>query len=89
MVTKSKETLSTWQLAEAKNKFSEVFTRTIEDGPQRVTRRGEEIVLISGDEYEALVHAKPKKNFIEHLLNGPSLEGLDLTRDTSPMRDVE
>lgn len=89
MVTKSKETLSTWQLAEAKNKFSEVFTRTIEDGPQRVTRRGEEIVLLSGDEYEALIHTQPKKNFIEHLLSGPSLEGLDLTRDKSPMRDVE
>ena len=28
-----------WQLAEAKNKFSEVFTRALTEGPQRVRRR--------------------------------------------------
>ena len=31
-----------WQLADAKNKFSELFTRAMTEGPQRVTptRRG-------------------------------------------------
>lgn len=78
-----------WQLADAKNKFSEVFTKTIEEGPQFVTRRNEEIVLISKDEYQRLTGEKP--SFIEHLLNipkDPDLE-LDLSRDRSPMRDVE
>lgn len=83
---------NTWNLSEAKNRFSGVFTRTIEDGPQRVTRRGEEIVLLSGDEYEELVAAtvktKPKKTFIEQLLAIPKGE-IDLTRDKSPMRDNE
>ena len=32
-----------WQLAEAKNKFSEVFTRAMTEGPQRIRRRGEEV----------------------------------------------
>jgi prevent-host-death family protein len=75
----------TWQLAEAKNKFSEVFTRAIEEGPQHVTRRDEEIVLISREEYDQLT----EKSFIDFLLSGPSLQGLDLRRDQSPMRDVE
>ncbi|MBA3377555.1 MAG: type II toxin-antitoxin system Phd/YefM family antitoxin [Chloroflexia bacterium] len=76
-----------WQLAEAKNKFSEVFTKTVEEGPQFVTRRNEEIVLISKDEYQRLIGEKP--GFLEVLRSGPSLEGLDLSRDKSPMRDVE
>lgn len=79
----------TWQLAEAKNKFSEVFTRVIEEGPQHVTRRGEEIVLLSREEYDQLTEKRPKKNFIDFLLSGPSLEGLDLRRDQASMRDVE
>jgi len=76
-----------WQLAEAKNKFSEVFTRVIEEGPQFVTRRNEEIVLLSKQEYQRLTGDKP--NFIEHLLNIPKDVELDLSRDKSPMRDVE
>lgn len=76
-----------WQLAEAKNKFSEVFTKTVEEGPQFVTRRNEEIVLISKKEYQRLIGEKP--GFLEVLRSGPSLEGLDLSRDKSPMRDVE
>jgi prevent-host-death family protein len=76
-----------WQLAEAKNKFSEVFTRTIEEGPQFVTRRDEEIVMISKQEYQRLTGDKP--GFVEYLMSGPSLEGLDLTRDKSPMRDID
>ena len=76
-----------WQLADAKNKFSEVFTKTIEEGPQFVTRRNEEIVLISKDEYQRLTDEK--RGFLEVLMSGPSLEGLDLSRDKSPMRDVE
>ena len=76
-----------WQLAEAKNKFSEVFTKTIEEGPQFVTRRNQEIVLITREEYDRLVGEKP--NFLDVLRSGPSLEGLDLERDKSPMRDIE
>lgn len=78
-----------WQLAEAKNKFSEVFTKTIEEGPQFVSRRNQEIVLISKDEYQRLIGSKP--SFIGHLLSFPKdeHEELDLSRDRSPMRDIE
>ena len=43
-----------WQLAEAKNKFSEVFTRAMTEGPQRVRRRGETVVVLSRGRVRAL-----------------------------------
>ncbi len=79
----------TWQLAEAKNKFSEVFTRTIEEGPQFVTRRNQEIVLITREEYDRLTGEKPNKTFLEHLRSMPKGDDLDLTRDRSYPREIE
>lgn len=76
-----------WQLAEAKNNFSEVFTRAIEEGPQVVTRRNQEVVILSGAEYRRLKEEKP--NFIEHLLSFPKGEEMDLGRDTRPLRAID
>lgn len=76
-----------WQLAEAKNKFSEVVTRALNEGPQRVHRRGQTVVILAEDEYDRLTGEKP--DFIEFLLSAPSFEGVDLERDRSPMRDVD
>ncbi len=76
-----------WQLAEAKNKFSQVFTKAIEEGPQFVTRRDKEVVVLSKDDYLELIGEKP--DFIQHILNFPKGDYLDLTRDQSPMREVE
>jgi prevent-host-death family protein len=79
-----------WQLAQAKNKLSEVFTRAMTEGPQRITRRGEEAVLMSLADYEKLAGAsKPAMTFAEFLMSGPSFEGVDLTRQRSPMRPVD
>jgi antitoxin Phd len=79
-----------WQLAEAKNKFSEVFTRAMTEGPQTISRRGEEAVLISRAEYERLAAKRAKKMSLgEFLLQGPSFEGVDLERDKSEGREVD
>ena len=79
-----------WQLAEAKNKFSEVFTRALTEGPQRVRRRSDTVVILSEAEYERLAGNQPKKMSLgEYLLQGPSLEGVDLERDRSPGREVD
>jgi prevent-host-death family protein len=79
-----------WQLAEAKNKLSEVFTRAMTEGPQTITRRGERAVLISGEEYDKLTGSQPKRISLgEFLLQGPSFEGVDLERRKSPMRPVD
>jgi len=78
-----------WQLAEAKNKFSEVVTRALNEGPQRVHRRGQTVVILAEDEYNRLSGKKDKPDFIEFLMSGPGFDGVDLERDRSPMRDVD
>ena len=79
-----------WQLAEAKNKFSEVFTRAMTEGPQAITRRGEEALLISRADYEALAGSPRRRlSFGEFLVSGPSFEGVDLSRDRSLPREID
>jgi antitoxin Phd len=77
-----------WQLAEAKNKFSEVFTRAMTEGPQRVRRRGQTVVVLSEAEYDRLA-ARDDLTIADFILNGPSLEGLEFERDKSPGREVD
>lgn len=44
---------STWSVAEAKARFSDVMARAVEDGPQTVTRRGRRaVVVVSVEEWE-------------------------------------
>jgi prevent-host-death family protein len=77
-----------WCLAEAKNKFSELFNRALAEGPQRVQRRNEAVVVISASDYDRLTGTKP--GFKDFLMGeGPDLEGLDLSRDRAPMRDID
>ena len=75
-----------WKLAEAKNKFSEVVNRALTQGPQRVLRRRDAVVVISEEEFERL--SGDRRGFKELLLTGPGLDGVDLSRDKSPMRPV-
>lgn len=66
-----------WQLQEAKQRFSEVVRRALDEGPQVVTRRGEEaVVIVSAEEYHRLAGAKP--DLRDFILNGPDLGDLDL-----------
>jgi len=77
-----------WQLAEAKNKFSEVYRRAVAEGRQRITKRGDEpVYVISESDLLALEGEKP--DFIQFLLNGPDFSELDLERDQSLPRDVD
>ena len=76
-----------WQLAEAKNRLSEVVNRALTEGPQRIKRRGDRVVVLSEAEYDRLTGKH--QSLVEFLLDGPDLSDLDITRDESPMRDVE
>jgi prevent-host-death family protein len=76
-----------WRVAEAKNKFSEVMTKALTCGPQRIRRRDQVVVVISESDYQRLTGKR--KTLVDHLLSGPGLEGVDLTRDQSPIREVE
>jgi prevent-host-death family protein len=77
----------TWNLAEAKNKLSEVVNLALSEGPQTITRRKDSVVVISAETYAELTGQR--QSFKDFLMSGPSFEGLDLDRDRSPMRDVE
>jgi antitoxin Phd len=75
----------TWRLADAKNRLSEVFNRALAEGPQRVLRRHEAVVVLSERDYEKLAGKRP--DFKQFLLGkGPALEGLDVTRDRSTVK---
>lgn len=76
-----------WQLADAKNRFSELVTRALTEGPQRVRRRNQVVVVISEDEYDDLTGKR--MGLKEAILHGPDLTGVDLERDRSPMRDIQ
>ncbi len=76
-----------WQLADAKNRFSEVVRRALTEGPQRISRRKEAVMVIAESEYRRLTGRRT--SFVAYLLDGPSLEDVDLTRERAPMRDVE
>lgn len=74
-----------WKLAEAKNKLSEVVRRAIDEGPQRVLRRDGNVVIVAEHDYELL--AGERRGLKRLLLDGPGLDGVDLTRDRTPIRD--
>lgn len=76
-----------WKIAEAKNKFCEIVNKALLEGPQKITRRRDSVILLNEEDYKKLVGQK--KTFKQHLLEGPNLEGLDLTRDQSPMRKID
>jgi len=77
----------TWNLADAKNRLTEVVNLALSEGPQTITRRKDAVVVISAEKYAELTGQR--QGFKEFLMSGPSFEGLDLKRDQSPMRDVE
>ena len=76
----------TWQLQEAKNRFSEVVDEAIENGPQVITRRGvETAILLSIEDYRKM--AMDATSITEFFRNSPLVgEDLDLSRDQSPIR---
>jgi prevent-host-death family protein len=76
-----------WQLADAKNRFSELVRQALTQGPQRVRRRDEAVVVLDAKEYERL--AGRRTNFKEFLMNVPSLEGVDLARSTDKGRQIK
>jgi antitoxin Phd len=78
-----------WKLEDAKARFSEVVRRAREDGPQRVTVRGHDaVVVMSVEQFDRLAPEKPKAGFLE-FMESLHLGGLDLEREPDRGRDVE
>ena len=79
-----------WQLQEAKNKFSQVVNEALDKGPQVVTRRGiETVVILSKEDYGRL--KKSRSGVVEFFQSSPLVgDGveLDLERDKTYPREV-
>ena len=80
---------SGWKLEDAKARFSEVVRRAQSEGPQRVSVRGRDaVVVMSIAELERLAPAKPKPALLS-FLEGLRLDGLELEREPDQGRDVD
>jgi prevent-host-death family protein len=77
-----------WQVQEAKQRFSEVVRSAQSDGPQFVTRHGDEVaVVLDIREYRRLQGGA--RDFKEFLRTGPDLEALDIRRSRDVARPVD
>ena len=80
---------NSWKLEDAKARFSEVVRRAHSEGPQHVTVRGRDsVVVISTEELERLTRANPKKPFVE-FMEGLGLDTLELEREADRGRDID
>jgi prevent-host-death family protein len=80
--------MPTWQLQQAKNKLSQLVDEALADGPQVITRHGNEVVVVlSIERFRELLARRQKMSefFRESPLAGVDL---DLERDRSPIRDA-
>ena len=76
-----------WQLQEAKQRFSELIRSVESDGPQVVTRHGEEVaVVVSIAEYRRLRGGA--EDFKTFLRSAPDLD-LEIRRPLQPARVVD
>ncbi len=58
-----------WQLQEAKARLSEVIRRAVDEGPQRVSVRGEPAaIILSERDYRQLTSKRP--SIVDHILAG-------------------
>ena len=77
-----------WQLQQAKQQFSEVVRRALDDGPQVVTRHGRRaVVVVSATEFKTSRSAQVG-DFKQFLRSAPDLGRLRLARDRRRTRRV-
>ena len=82
--------MTRWQLQEAKNRLSEVVRKASDEGPQVITLRGDDaVVVVAADEYARLTR-KPKGNLVDFLKKSPlGAVELDLARSSDTGRRVD
>jgi prevent-host-death family protein len=77
-----------WSVAEAKSHLSELLHEVVSDGPQIITRRGEEVaVVVSLDEWRR--KSRRTGTLAEFLAGSPLAgSGLEVTRDQDEPREI-
>ncbi len=79
---------NTWQLQDAKNRFSKLVEKAKNSGPQIVTKHGEAaVVVLSISEYRKLL--KPEQNLVRFFQDSPLSDAdIDLERKKEFPREV-
>lgn len=85
--------LPVWLLEEAKARFSELVRRARDGGPQRLTVRGQDaVVVLSAADYAHLAPAAARPSLAALFADSPfaRLEGFEdhLVRERAPVRDA-
>jgi antitoxin Phd len=80
--------MSTWQMQEARTHFHEVVQRTLAEGPQWVSDRGQSaVVVVSAEDFRRLNSGN--STLISTLLNAPRGEAIEFDRSPEPNRDID
>ena len=93
LTTSLEETMATrtgrWAVADAKARLSEVIARALADGPQTITRRGREtVVVVSAEEWAR--KTKRGGNLAQFFAASPLPgSGIELERTKDRPRDIE
>ena len=78
-----------WKLEDAKARFSEVVRLACADGPQRVTRRGvDAVVVIAARDLERLLPAPASRRSLVEFLRNTALAEIVVDRSKDRGRDV-
>src|SRR6266480_3027767 len=83
---------ATWQLQSAKARFSELFRRARNEGPQVVTRQGkEQVVVLPAEQFERLTKRARQPQSLARFFAESPLAGLklDLRRSKDPGRQIK
>lgn len=76
-----------WQLQDAKNRFSELVDRALEEGPQTVTRHGKEVVVVVSKEEFTRRRRRNVRGTILPFLRGLAFAHAELDLERLPDRD--
>jgi len=91
MMTQTQGTGRSWRLQDAKARFSEVVRLAREAGPQRVTVRGKDaVVVVASEEFDRL-RSPPTGEAITRAMADPRVRDLDFEHPElrPPVRDVK
>ena len=81
-----------WQLHEAKARFSELFRRTRDEGPQRVIKQGgEAVIVLPAEDFERSVErSRQPVSLVEFFRAAPTGgKALDLRRKRDRTRTIK
>jgi prevent-host-death family protein len=83
------DSMTSWKVADAKARFSELIERALREGAQEITRHGRRmVVVVSATEWDRRTHRKG--SLVEFLDRSPLKgSGLEVERLQEPPRDVE